>query len=392
MSSSRAILTALTLSTAMFLQPAHAQEGSENVKPWLVSIFANYGHWGSGDTGGDGSQSLAYTQVAYDTQKWGVYLTGTYVNTSYKPSDTFADRLNINSLTDTAIATYYSMKLADVSLRAGLDFTLPTGKHAYSTSELAKVIVEDISQDLMLVNSYGAGFNMTPHFMASWQSSWGAAGIGARYTFAGEFDPTTGAENDNFKPGDRFFAVATGMVNITENKDFALLTATYTKAANDRQGGQDIFHSGDLLGLEGRYIRRWAENWESSLGLIARWQGKNESIGENGALGPETGNANGNSVELFFNNVYIYSDELTLTGVVGLRNVSANGYAEGDALYDAGRLKMYLEPGIGWRLTPSLWLSGKLRYARLMDKKDAFSPRDATYNIYNLDMGLVHTF
>jgi hypothetical protein len=356
----------------------------------MVSLFANVGKWSSGDTGGDGSQALVYSQVAYDAKAWGVAATGSMVQTSYK-SSTLQERLDISTLTDTAIATHYGMKWDEATLRLGLDVNLPTGKHAYSDSEINKAILEDVSQDLLLVNVYGAGLNIAPHVLASYRTGFGAVGAGLKYSFAGEFDPTTERSGDNFDPGDKLMAVMTAMI-LSRGEDYVLLNASYTRAGIDKQGGRDVFHTGDLYGADARYVAKWDGNSQTALAVSLKWQNKNELLDAFGALRPEMDNSNKNSTEVLLNNSYRYTSEVTVTGVAGYKTVAANGYPANNGLYDAGRNKYYIEPGAAWQFSKEAYLSGKLRYSMVKDKQDAFSAVDATYNVYNLDLGVVYTF
>jgi len=374
---------------ALFFAPSFAH--ADEARPWLVTFAANYGKWNSGDTGGDGSQALGLTQVVYDTSSWGAALTANYAKTYYKVSDTQENALDISSITDTNVNVYRNFISSNIKLKTGLDVNLPTGKHGYSSTEISKLIVDDINQDLMLVNAYGGGLNFGPYALLALDTDTFSAGAGIKYSIMGEYDPTSDNPNDSFRPGDRLLVLVNGMMKVS-GSNFLLATATYTYAGRDKTAGNDVYRSGDLFGLEARYVVRWEQNFESSFGLVTSWQGKSERLDGNGAMNPESGNSNGNVIQLFVNNIYKYSDKITLTGVAGYRQVSSNGYALGDGLYDGGRTKMYLEPGMVWHFSNDMYATAKLRYGRVSDKKDAFSPVDAVYNIYNLDASLVYGF
>lgn len=382
----RLVIGAALAAVLVVASPAWSGDGDVG----MVSLFSNVGKWSSGDTGGDGSQTLVYSQVSYDAKTWGVAATGNAVKTSIKSSGS-QESVDISTMTDTVIAAHYGMKWEDTTLRLGLDINLPTGKHAYSDSEAGKVIVEDVSQDLMLVNVYGTGLNIAPHVLASYRTGFGAVGAGLKYSFAGEFDPTTEHSGDNFDPGDKLMAVMSAMI-LSRGDDFVLLNVSYTHAGVDKQSGRDVFHTGDLYGADARYVAKWDKDFQSALAVSLRWQGKNELLDINGVLRPELDNSNKNSTEVLVSNSYRYTSELTLTGVAGYKAVAANGYAATNGLYDAGRNKFFIEPGAAWQFDKQAYLSGKLRYAMVKDKQDAFSAVDATYNVYNLDLGVVYTF
>lgn len=382
----RLVVCAVLAAALAVSPPAWSEEGGVG----MVSLFANAGKWSSGDTGGDGNQTLVYSQVSYDARAWGVAATGSMAKTSYKYSDS-QERLDISTLTDTAIATHYGMKWEGTSLSLGLDFNLPTGKHAYSDSEAGLVILEDVAQDLMLVNVYGSGLNVAPHVLVSYRTGFGAVGAGLKYTFTGEFDPTTEHPEDNFDPGDKLMAVMTAMI-LSRGDDFILLNASYTSSGVDKQNGRDAFHTGDLYGVDGRYVAKWDDNFQTALAVSLKWQNKNELLDAYGVLRPELDNSNKNSTEVLLNNAYRYDSQLTFTGMAGYKTVAANGYASTSGLYDAGRNKYYIEPGAAWQFSKKAYMSGRFRYSMVIDKQDVFSAVDATYNVYNLDLGVAYTF
>ncbi|VAX15616.1 hypothetical protein MNBD_NITROSPINAE03-325, partial [hydrothermal vent metagenome] len=109
-------------------------------------------------------------------------------------------------------------------------------------------------------------------------------------------------------------------------------------------------------------------------------------------LNAELSNSNNNSWEIFANNIYRRSRKLWLMGMLGYKSVSANGYSLGDALYDGGRSKVYIEPGISWFFSKAMYATGRVRYSKIDDRQDAFSAKDAAYNVFNIDLGLVYSF
>ncbi|VAX18400.1 hypothetical protein MNBD_NITROSPINAE04-1641, partial [hydrothermal vent metagenome] len=109
-------------------------------------------------------------------------------------------------------------------------------------------------------------------------------------------------------------------------------------------------------------------------------------------LNAELSNSNNNSWEIFANNIYRRSRKLWLMGMLGYKSVSANGYSLGDALYDGGRGKVYIEPGVSWFFSKAMYATGRARYSKIDDRQDAFSAKDAAYNVFNIDLGLVYSF
>ena len=382
----RSIAAAAVISLMVSPAPSIAGEA----RPWLVSLFANYNKWDTGDVDNDGVQSLVYTQIAYDTQRWGAAVTGTYAGTSYKTTQS-EDRFDVKTFTDTAVSTYYSVKHGGLKLRGGVDVSLPTGKSSFSSDELARVIADDIDEDLMLMNSYGAGLNISPHLAATYDMKRVTLGAGLKYVFAGAYDPVTDMDGDEFDPGDRLSLILS--VNASAGASgYLMLTGSYTVFDKDRLGGRDVFRNGDMLSLEGRYIRRWTQSLRNTIGVIFTSQDKNEAIGDGDVMKSETGNSNANKIEVFADAAYDLGGRLTLTGIAGYKTVAANGYSEGDDLHDAGRAVIYIDPGMIAFFRDDVYATLKLRYARIEDKKDAFSPENARYGVFNLDAGVVFSF
>lgn len=367
---------------------ALAQDGEE--KPGVASINLNYGSFSTPDADVDGNQALTYAQVAYETERWGAAAAGSFASTSYR-TELHDDRFTVSALMDSVLSAFYKTRLGGVSVRAGADVNVPTGKNAFPSEELRRVVTDDIREDLQLVNIYGGGLNITPHAVFTYKSgpvTWGAA---FRYIFTGEYDPTSDIEGDDFDPGDRLTGVGSALVDMS-GAGKILLTATYSRAGADKQGGREVFRNGDVTQIEARYMRGWTESLKGTLGVVFSTQGKNERLGDGDVLQSETGNANGNSLEFFTLNVYSYSSRALFTGVAGYKTVDENGYSEGEPFHDAGRSLFYLEPGGAFYLRDDLYFAAKVRYTRISDKKDSFSPKDAAYDVFNVDAGFVYSF
>lgn len=388
----KAIWIAGFLCSMMFsVSFAEEDAAKKEIGGLTVSATANYGNWSSIAGDNKGSQGLAYFQAAYDAEGWGVAATGKGANTSYK-TVLSEERLDFTTLTDTSFSSYYAHKIGDLLLRGGVDFSLPTGKHAYSSSELGRIITDPLSQDLMMVNTYGGGTNIIPHFLAVHKiSDQLTLGGGFRYELTGSYDPTTDISNDMLDPGDRLMLMLNGAWIATDN-DYFLLSVMYNYASVDKQDGKDIFRTGDMYTVEVRYIRKWEEDFNSILSFSYHQQEKNQMLSEGNVLNSELSNSNNNSWDVYINNVYRYSDDFSFAGMAGYKQVFPNGLGEDESLYDGGRWKAYVEPGIMWFLSPINYLSCKIRYSYILDKKDAFASDNSGYNVFNVDIGYTYSF
>jgi hypothetical protein len=115
-------------------------------------------------------------------------------------------------------------------------------------------------------------------------------------------------------------------------------------------------------------------------------------LSEGDILNSELSNSNNNSWEAYVNNIYRYSDDFSFTGMAGYKQVFPNGRAADEPLFDGGRWKAYLEPGVMWFLSQANYVSGKIRYSYILDKKDAFASEDSGYNVFNVDIGYTYSF
>ncbi|MBI4667088.1 MAG: hypothetical protein HY751_11850 [Nitrospinae bacterium] len=371
--------------------PATAQEEGVPVKnPWLLTISSNYGKWSASDVTSDGNQALGLVQLSYSPGDWGAAVSGTYAKTSYK-SATSENRFDVSTLADSDLSLFYMYKTGGLTLRGGLDARLPTGKHSFSTEQLATVMVDELNQELMLLNTYGGGLNIIPNLVAVFSVKPFTFGAGLRYELTGEYDPTTDTEGDNFNPGDRLLALVNGSFSFSDS-DIVMLTLSYLNLTRDKQGGADVFRQGDTYSADMKYFRAWGDMFTSILGVTYKTQAKNESLSSESFLLSEASNSNNNILDIYANGTYRYSKEIAIQGVVGVKFVGANGYLEDDPLYDAGLDKIYVEPGVTWYFTESAYVSGKIRYSRIKNKKDALSEADAVYSLYNADVSFVYGF
>ena len=384
-------MTRLALVAAVLLSmtgPLYAGENERN--SWLLTVSSNYGSWTSDKFSADGSQSVGFLQLAYDLETMGASVSTTYANASYKAAG--ADgRFEINTFADTDISTFYMARLGDLTLRGGVDLRVPTGKSAYTNEQISRIMIDKVSQEIMLLNTYGGGLNVVPHFVAVYSMKRITVGAAGRYEFTGDYDPATETASDQFNPGDRLTALVTGAWAITDG-DAVMLTASYLSLGNDKQDGKDVFRQGDTYSGDARYIRKWGEAVNTVLGVTYKNQGINQALTSESYLQSEVSNSNNNSLEVYLNGQYRYSKSLLLRGLAGMKAIGANGYAEADPLYDAGLDKQYAEAGATWYFTDDMYATAQLRYTSIKNKKDSLAEADTVYGVINADLAIVYGF
>ena len=375
---------------ALAFSAAGASAEQDKARPLTVALFSNMGSFSSSGDGAEGSQNIGYLQMVYATPAWGAGFTTSYAAVDYKTGAS-DDRYTRSTLTDTAVTSFYNIKKGTFRARLGLDLGLPTGQATQTSAELAASITDDIYEDLLLLNNYGSGLNVAGHMALSWQTGRVTFGLGARYLMAGAYDPMSDREQDEFDPGDSLMTLGSILFSFG-NQGSILMNLSRTMQGHDKQDGVDIFRNGDITALEIRFLRDWGSSLSTSLVGLTRQQERNERLYADENYKSETGNANANSMDLFLEMAWISSGALTLTGVLGYKSVDANDYPEDDYLYDGGRTKYYVEPGLRWSFSRTKLVSLKLRYSSMDDKKDSFSPNGATYSVYNADIGIIMGF
>jgi len=356
----------------------------------MFSVYGNYGRWSADSVDNSGGQSMIYSQLAYDASRWGASVTMTYASTSYNTIQS-DNSFSVDGLTDTVIGTYYDVKINGVTVRGGVDLIVPTGKSSFPLDDRQRMITDDINSDLMLLNHFGGGLSFRPHVIAAVKKGRVVWAAGFNYLISGSYATSDDLENDTYDPGDKLIAVISADID-TGDDQFALVTVSYTTAGRDTLDGDDIYREGDIMALEARYVRNWFDLFQGTLGGKFSIQGKNDIIGVDNTITSETGNSNGNIMEIFLDGKLQITSGYSITGILGLKHVAANSYSMGEGLADAGRDILYLEPGFIWTLDAEAYVTGKLRYATVSDFQDDFSPEDARYDVINLEVGLVYSF
>ncbi len=366
-------------------------EAKAKIKPWVASVSSNIGSWKTGELDSYGNQALGYTQVAYDSNKWGVAFTGAYSSTSQK-TDGYDSSLEIRRFSNAGISTYMLKKSDNLTIRAGIDLGIPMERSSLKTDDLRRMVVDDISEDLMPLNSFAAGFDIGFNLGMVYAANPFTYGLGVKYLLAGEYDPVTDLEDGSFDPGDSVTLVGSALYLLGRG-DALIFIGTYQNYEKDKLGGRDIYHNGDRYKAEARYLKHWGSGWKSMFGVIFERQGRNSIQSDFGTtLQSETGNSNGDILETFLSGAFVMSKWIQLTGIAGYKSVQANGLDEENELRDGGRSLYYLEPGIIYYVNRSAYVTVKPRYARIEDKKDAFAVRNANYDVFSVNFEFVSTF
>jgi len=380
----------VSVAVAIFLvSAASAQEAAQT--PWQLAITSNAGSWSASGLENEGIQNVQYVQLSRREQGWGVAVTGKYVDTSYT-NQAGGGKLEISSPTKTSISSYLTTERGPMTLRGGVDLDLPTGKSSYSDVEIELLITDALSEDLMLINTYGEGSNVIPHFLVAYAVTKSVSvGVGMKYEITGKYDITADTEGDELDPGDRILAMANAALKLAEDS-FIILAASYASATEDKQKEAPVYKQGQITAFELRGMNTFSSGITLLVCAGLKSQEKNQMLAEGNKLAPELLNSNNNSWRVFTAATYPITGKITGAALAGYKVVSSNGYEEGDPLHDAGRVAMFIEPGVKWVASETMYVTLKGRYTVIKDKKDTFSQDDADYALTNLDLGFVWAF
>ena len=147
----------------------------------------------------------------------------------------------------------------------------------------------------------------------------------------------------------------------------------YTHFTTDERGGIEVFREGDELDL-GVSLEWRPEPWWAVVSLRDIYRFKADRLNAAGQLGEETQNSNGNEIRGVATVGYIIDDVWTVRGIMDVRYVAANDYATSDALYDGGRFKIAVGPGVTWTLSRTFALDASVRWFYLDAERSPIFP------------------
>jgi hypothetical protein len=377
----RHIIGVLLLSGAAWLlaTPAAADQ-------WTLRSGAHLDAWSANQSSGQGTgyEVLVPLGIFYDTPTWGLSARGS-VGSSKHDLDN-APSASMTGFTDTTVSGYYRGRVSGTEIRFGLDLDLPTGVSSLKTRDLPAVQDED----LVALQRFGEGFDVNPTIIVYRSfGEWGLGG-GVGYLWTGEYDPTEDIANDDFDPGDELTVSLLGDVFLGDV--WRLVgRAAYTHYTEDERGGVNIFHEGDQIDV-GASLEWRPEPWWAVVTLRDIYRFTAERLNPGGLLIDELQNSRGNEIRGTVTVGYIIDDIWTVRGVADVRYVAANDYASSDPLYDGGRFKFAIGPGVTWTWSRTLAVDASVRYFYLDAERSPIFPAGATINGVHADLRVTYRF
>jgi hypothetical protein len=353
---------------------------------WTVTSGLHLDAWSANGSSGQGKgyEFLVPLGIFYDTPTWGLSARGS-VGTSQHDLDA-APNASMTGFTDTTVSGYYRLRISGTDIRFGLDMDLPTGVSRLKIRDLPAVQDED----LVALQRFGEGFDVNPTVIVYRNfGDWGLGG-GVGYLWTGEYDPTEDIPNDDFNPGNELSLSVLGDVFLGDVWRLIGRVA-YTHFTADERGGFEVFREGDEIdigvGLEWR-----PEPWWAVVSARDIYRFKAERLNAAGQLGEEAQNSRGNEIRGVVTVGYIIDDIWTVRGTMDVRYVAANDYATSAALYDGGRFKIAIGPGVTWTLSRTFALDASVRWFYLDAERSPIFPAGATINGVHADMRVTYRF
>ena len=353
---------------------------------WTLTSGIHLDAWSANDSSGQGHgyELLVPLGIFYDTPNWGIAARGS-VGTSQHDLDA-APNASMTGFTDTTVSGYYRLRVSGTEIRLGLDMDLPTGVTRLKTRDLPAVQDED----LVALQRFGEGFDVNPTVIVYRNfGDWGLGG-GVGYLWAGEYDPTEDIPDDDFNPGNELTVSLLGDVFLGDVWRLVGRVA-YTHYSTDERGGIEVFREGDEIDL-GVSLEWRPEPWWAVVSLREIYRFKADRLNAAGQLDEEPQNSNGNEIRGVVTVGYIIDDVWTVRGTLDVRYVAANDYATSAALYDGGRFKIGVGPGVTWTLSRTFALDASVRWFYLDAERSPIFPLGANINGVHADMRVTYRF
>lgn len=369
----------LGLAAALSSTPAGADQ-------WTLTTGLHLDAWSANQSSGqgDGLELLVPIGIAYNTPIWGLSARGSFGTTQHDLDA--APSASVTGFTDTTVSGYYRWRLSGTEIRLGLDLDLPTGVSRVKTRDLPAIQDED----LVALQRFGEGFDVNPTVIVYRSfGDWGLGG-GVGYLFTGEYDPTKDIANDDFNPGDELSVSLLGDVFLGDV--WRLLgRVAYTHFTEDERGGIETFREGDELDI-GASLEWRPEPWWAIVSVRDIYRFKADRPNAAGQLDEELQNSRGNEIRGAATVGYIIDDVWTVRGTMDVRYVAANDYPSAAALYDGGRFKIAVGPGVTWTYSRTFAIDASVRWFYLDAERSPTFPVGATINGVHADMRLVYRF
>lgn len=319
--------------------------------------------WWKSDEHERGYQFRMPIRIDAQHKSFSAFLVTAYAYSSYHESH--ENDPSLGDLTDSKIGfSYIGPDTLPFNLLVGLDMNLPTGETDLDDDDLDIIM----DADLISIRSYGEGFNVNPSIVIA--KEWGkwAAGMGAGYTWRGEYDYSSDIRN--YDPGD--IVNITGEVNYSLSDDWlARLFGQYANYSKEEADDSYDYKEGDLyiMGVGLNYIQ---ERWDIGTTLRGVFRGDEELH----AFATQDRDTYGDEWIVDLSGRIMLTDETRLISQLEYLHMDENGYASNSPYYVGNRDKVCLLAGIMRQLSQDFEVGFKVKGLLMDDDKGLYHPDD----------------
>ena len=337
----------------------------------------------------DGFEMTMPLGIAYKHARYSISLETAYSRSTVNPG---ADNsVALAGFTDTLLSAMYVQNFPKhrAGLMAGLDVNLPTGKERLTERERVAEVGE--SNDLVEVDNFGDGFNVSVSlgFTRDFQKT--SVGMQAAYVYKGAYDPTAEQTDDELDPGDQFLGVALGSWQASSQMTCDAFVA-YSYFFPDTVNEQETFQQGSNIVIGGN-LRYKTDPVGFSLSLQGTAQSKNSALVDD-SLQTEEDKSSGNSLFGLADATYQASPKLLLRVLGDVRYYGETELKQGTANlpFKGQRVRYAIGPGAIYAVNKSLSCDGLVKWLMMRQEPDIRQDDAVTYQGVNMDVGCTFTF
>jgi len=339
-----------------------------------VKSGMHFDYW-SGDNSSKGMQLYIPIEASASMNDFSLELLGAFVYTTVDPDA--GDKESLSQMSDTKLNFSYGIHdRLPFDLLFGLGFNLPTGHTDLSASEMTLIA----PPDLVSFPTFGEGFNINPSVTIA--KDWGRfiAGLGAGYTWRGEYDYSY--QYENYDPGDVLTVTGEMGYDLSEAL-FGKLFAQYVNYSKDTVDSNDYYQEGPVK-IIGTGLNYKAKSWDLAFTLAGILRDKSK-VQDGTALPKESKNSHGDEITAGISFRFHQNDSTTYKCSSGLVSIQENDYETSSPNYIGKRQKISLGAGMDKKFTEDTTGSFNLEGYVMNDDKNWYHPaEDVTYKGFSL--------
>lgn len=337
----------------------------------------------------DGFELTMPIGIAYRHARYSISVETAYSHATVHPGAD--DDAELGGMTDTLLSAMYVHNFPKhrAALIAGLDINLPTGREHLTERERVAEIGE--SNDLVEVDNFGDGFNVSVSlgFMRDFQKT--SLGAQAAYVYKGAYDPTAEQTDDELDPGDQILGVVLGGWQASSRISLDAFVS-YSSFLPDTVNAQETFQQGSNVVIGGNF-RYKPDPVGLTISLQGTAQTKNSVLIDE-ALQTEEDKSSGNNLFGLTDLTYQASSKLLLRVLGDVRYYGETELKQKEANlpFKGQRLRYAIGPGAIYAVNKHLSCDGLVKWLIMRQEPDIRQDEDVTYQGVNVDVGCTFTF